>query len=266
MSVIIARIRNKLHIEGNSFQGMVLGTTGSGKSLTSIEFCKLIDPDFDINRIVFTPEDFLELINSNLPPGSAILCDEIGSWLSSRDWYSLQNKLMSIVLETYRYKRLCVFWTVPNVRMVDVNLRDLCHAIIETVKIDRKNNVCKIKFKYRQVNPVTGKSYDKFPVIRNSKGEPITVTRCNVHRPPRDLEEKYERKKLKHLDTIYKDIQATLKRMKPGARRKSNKRKKDLIIKELKTGKYKPSEIAKKFKTTPGYVREIRKDLLYSDL
>lgn len=267
MSVIISRIRNELRIGDNSFQAMVLGITGSGKSSSAMAFCKAIDPKFDIDRIVFEPEDFLALVNSNLPYGSAILCDEIGAWLSSRDWYSLQNKLMSIVLETYRYKRLCVFWTVPNVRMVDVNLRDLCHAILETVAIDRKRNICQCKFKYHQINPITGKSYDKFPVIRNKKGEPVTLTRINVHRIHKELEDKYLEKKKKHLDTVYRDIEEQLKRIRYGPRKHlRKKKKKDLIKRELKKGKLRPSEIAKKLKTTPSYVREVRKEMLYADL
>jgi hypothetical protein len=267
LSKIISRIRNRMMVEENSFQAMVLGNTGSGKSLSAITFCKTLDPKFNMSRVVFEPEEFLGLINANLPPGSAILCDEIGAWLSSRDWYSLQNKLMSIVLETYRYKRLAVFWTVPNVRMVDVNLRDLCHAIIETVVIDRKNNVCQCKFKYRQLNPLSSKSYDKFPVVRNEDGEPITLTRVNIHRPSKDLEDSYFKKKKKHLDSIYKDIEAQLKRMRYGPKKKlkAGKKKKDLIRRELKRGT-KPSVIARKLKTTSSYVREVRRDMISEEL
>jgi hypothetical protein len=263
MSIIISRIKNQMHIQENSFQAMVLGTTGSGKSLTAIKFCKEIDPTFSVKRIVLEPEDFVDLINADIQPGSAILCDEIGSWLSAREWYSLQNKLMSIVLETYRFKRLAVFWTVPNVRMVDVNLRDLCHAIIETVQVDRKNNICQCKFKYRTANPLTGKSYYKFPVTRNDDGDPVTLTRINVHRPNHVLEERYYRKKEKHLNKVYENIGRTLKRLK--YRPRSQKKKRDLIIKDLRQGMT-TSQIAKKRKTGPGYVREVRKRFLEAEL
>lgn len=268
MSVIIGRMKNRIHNELNSQQLMIIGMTGTGKSTTGLEFCCIMDPEFEKNpekRIVFTPEKFLELVNSDLPAGSAILCDEIGSWLSSRDWYSIQNKLMSIVLETYRFKQLFVIWTVPNIRMIDVNLRDLCHATIETLAIDRKNNVCKCKFKYRQVNPMTGKSYDKFPVIRNKKNELVTVTRINVHRPPKRVEDIYLDMKRKHLNKVYKEIEGAMKRLKFQPKRKSRKSKKNMILKDLKKG-MKVSDIARKRRTAQSYVREVRNRYYQRDL
>jgi len=210
---IIQRIKNQLLKDENSWQAMVIGKTGSGKSLTAIKFCRLIDSSFDIDRIVFKPEHFLALLNSNLPKGSAILCDEIGSWMSSRDWMTVQNKLMSLVLETYRFQRLAVLWTLPTMRMVDINLRDLCHAIIETVTIDRQRQMCEIKFKSREVNPITGKHYEKFPVIRNRRGEYVTLTRFDVKRPDEEIEREYIMKKETHMKELYKDIEYTLKKL-----------------------------------------------------
>ena len=220
---IINRIKQQVESNENSFQCMVLGATGTGKSFTALRFCEVLDRTFCTDRIVFTPQDFLKLVK-DLKPGQAILCDEIGSWLSGRDWMTTLNKLMSIVLETYRFKRLIVFWTVPHQRMVDINLRGLCHATIETIAVSRKENTCEVKLKYRKVNPITGNIYERFPVIRNDGGVYKTLTRIKVNRPSKWLEYSYLKKKEEHMEKVYEEMNETLENggKKPVEERKNN--------------------------------------------
>jgi hypothetical protein len=250
-----------MHKEENSWQGMYLGAPGTGKSLSAGSTLLAISPkQMDVDHVVFKAKPFLKLVK-HAKPGTPILCDEIGSWLSSRDWMTLQNKLMSIVLETYRYKRLAVIWTVPHMRMVDLNLRDLCHAIGETVAINREHQYCEMKFKYRTVNPMTGKGYEKFPVI-NQGGTMRTVTRVRVARPPKSFEIPYEKKKRKHLETVYDNILNEIDRIEKNPQPHT---KRDLkrfkIIRDLKEGKLKVSEIAKKHKSNTDYVYKIRRSM-----
>jgi predicted Zn-ribbon and HTH transcriptional regulator len=227
MSVIISRIRKQVDDKENSFQAMVLGMSGTGKSFSGIRLCEMLDPNFDVSRIIFTPQDFMKLINSDIAPGSAILADEIGSWLSSRDWQTTQNKLMSIVLETYRYRRLIVVWTVPHARMVDRNLRDMCHVIVETIAVDRKNDKCLAKFKYHKTNPLTGNEVNIFPRKRREDGQIVTLTTIKFNRPSKEIEKAYLRKKDEHMKGVYAQIETDLNKlnkpqekieMKPNAR------------------------------------------------
>jgi hypothetical protein len=52
------------------------GLKGSWKSSTAIQFCKLVNPDFDVNRqVVFSNQEF-KVAQQVLPPGSMILKDE----------------------------------------------------------------------------------------------------------------------------------------------------------------------------------------------
>lgn len=258
MSVIIDRIKHRISKRDNSWQNLILGMPGTGKSTAGLEMCLKVDPSFTVKRVIFTPEDFMKLINDpEVKPGSAILADEVGSWMAARDWYSMQNKLMSIVLETYRYKRLAVFWTVPLSRMADNNLQDLCHSTTETLSIDYEKQQCICKYKYREANPITGKVYYKFPVTRNKNGDYITLTRIRINRPPRDLEDAYKEKKKKHMEKQYKEYEQALLRMKGMGFKKRKKKKRDLIIRDLRKG-IKPPEIARKYKTSPAYVREVR--------
>ncbi len=266
MSIIVKRIHNQIFVRENSFQNLVMGMTGTGKSLSGVTFCREINQDaFTIkNNVIMDPKSFLRFINSEPEPGVPILGDEIGKWFSARDWYSFQNKIMSIVLETNRFMRIAAFWTVPNMRMVDVTLRDLCHATTETLGINYKLQRCIAKFKYRQVNPMTGKGYDKFPRIRNDKGELVTIDRIRIARPPREIEDQYEDKKERMLKKYYGEIEKFLER---GTKivKKKTKHKKALIIKDLEKG-MKSSDIARKRNTSTSYVRELKREMATEDL
>lgn len=212
-SRIIKRIQKRINEEENSFQVLLLGETGSGKSLSALEVCTQIDPTFGVDRVVFTPQDFLKLLNTGIQKGSTILADEIGMWLGSREWNTIQNRLMSLVLQTYRYRQLCVIWTLPHSRMADINLRNLCHAIIETVKIDRTNQQVICKFKYRTVNPLSGKAYDKFYRKRETNGDKRTLTRIRINRPKKKLEDEYMKKKAEHMNNVYNNIERDINNM-----------------------------------------------------
>ena len=266
MSVIVKRIHQQIFSRENSFQNLVMGMTGTGKSLSGITFATAINPkNFTVKRnVILDPKSFLKFINSEPEPGTPIIGDEIGKWFSARDWYSFQNKVMSIVLETNRFMRIAAFWTVPNMRMVDVTLRDLCHATTETLGINYKMQRCIAKFKYRQVNPMTGKGYDKFPRIKNKKGETITIDRIRIQRPPTELENQYLEKKERMLKNYYVEIEKFLEKGMKIVKKKT-KNKQLLIVKDLEKG-MSPSDIAKKRNTSSSYVREIRIKMSARDL
>ena len=171
---------------------------------------------------------------------------------------------MSIVLETNRFMRIAAFWTVPNIRMVDVTLRDLCHATTKTLGINYKLQRCIAKFKYRQVNPMTGKGYDKFPRIRNAKGELITIDRIRIARPPSEIEAQYQEKKERMLKKYYIDIERFLEKGEKTVKKKT-KHKKVSIVKDLEKG-MSPADIARKRNTSAAYVREIRQEMKTQDL
>lgn len=265
MDPITQRIYNRLHKKNNSFQAVIVGMTGTGKSFTGLTFGHELDTKFKIrNNVILNPRRFLRFINSDPDPGTPFLGDEIGKWFSARDWYTFQNKMMSIVLETNRFMRLAAFWTVPNFRMIDVTLRDLCHATIETLGINEDIQRCIAKYKYRRLNPMTGKGYDIFPRVRNNRGELITIDRIRIARPPSELEYKYLDQKEKNLKGYYSDMLSFIERAEKFSRRTA-KKKKDLITKDLEKG-MKVADIARKRRTAAAYVRQIRQEMIEKPL
>ena len=117
------------------------GDTGSGKSYGALRFAEKLDPEFNEKRIVFTPDKFLEIIrhDKELHSGNVIIFDEAGVGMASREWYSIQNKILSYVLQTFRFKNLIVIFTVPDFTYIDSQARKLFHFYFETSKILKKS-------------------------------------------------------------------------------------------------------------------------------
>ena len=61
-----------------------VGDEGSGKSTLGIQVSQAVDPNFNISHVCFELDDFIVKLRE-LPPGSAILLDESGDHLMSRE-------------------------------------------------------------------------------------------------------------------------------------------------------------------------------------
>ena len=153
----------------------------------------------------------MELIRSDLPSGSFILADEIGSWMPARDYMTLANKLLSLVLQTFRYKRIGVIWTIPQNRQADINVRTMSDVTIETLKIHRSTQRVETKFKYVELNPLSGNVLRKFPVITSEDNRKYTITKVFFGRPRKELEKLYLEKKEEHMENFYAQIHQQLR-------------------------------------------------------
>jgi hypothetical protein len=209
MSEVIKRINRKIHEEQSNFLCLIVGKVGKGKSMMACKLAQLLDPSFNLRRVVFNEDDLMDLIRSGLPRGSAIIADEIGSYFDSRRYMSETNRMLSHVIQTFRIYGLILFWTVPQGRQVDKDLRSMCDAIIEAKSINKKTRRVKASFKWLNSNPLTGKEYTKFPIKQRDVG-PMQIHRINVSHPndgaegKPGFERRYVAKKLKSLDDLYK--------------------------------------------------------------
>jgi len=210
-SKILKYIHDNIYSEQRNWLCLVMGKVGSGKSFSALRIAELMDKNFNIDRVVFNEDDFMNLVRSNLPKGSFIVADEIGSWLPAREYMTMTNRLLSYVLQTFRFKQLGILWTTPVSRFVDKNLRSMADATLETLKVYRSKQEVECKFKNYEINPITGKEYYKFPVVLRPDGSHITITRVFISRPSPELEKAYLKKKKEHMDKFYDKIHQTLK-------------------------------------------------------
>lgn len=208
-------IQNRTLKKNKNFLGTITGPTGSGKSWAGLSIGEMVDPDFNVDRIIFTGRELMDLINSGkLKSGSFILWDEAGIDLSSRNWQSLTNKMLNFVLQTFRHKNLILIFTTPYHDFLDVASRKLFHAEFETSSINKTKKTCRIKPKLLQYNADLKKWYKKYlKIVKGGVGK-STIRRWDVPKPSDELIRMYEEKKNKFTAVLNKDIESKLEKLK----------------------------------------------------
>lgn len=89
------------------------GPEGSGKSVLAQQIAYYCDPGLEINRIVFTPDDFRSEVLS-AKKHQAIVYDEAFAGLSSRKTMSETNHTIVSMLTEIRQKNLFLFVVLPS--------------------------------------------------------------------------------------------------------------------------------------------------------
>lgn len=186
----------KRRIEQNkNFNCAITGATGSGKSYAALSWAEELDASFSADRVVFTPREFMELMNKgNLKPGNVILFDEIGVAMNSKQHMTAVNRALNFCFQTYRHRNLTVFMTTPHLAFLDSTVRRLLHAHGVTTGINYKKKVSKLKLYSIEVDQQKGKLYRKYLRLKkNSRVMPIT--RVLFRYPSLELAQAYEEKK-----------------------------------------------------------------------
>jgi hypothetical protein len=143
-----------------------VGSPGTGKSMLALRLGEVLDPSFNVDtmkeRVIVKAEQFAQLIanedDTRLKRGAVFVTDEMGASMGNRDWYTVGNKMISIVLQTFRYRQLIMIMTVPNMSFIDVSARKLVDFLIETKKIDFKTNKVKCRVWRLVFNKISGAS------------------------------------------------------------------------------------------------------------
>lgn len=199
------RIRRRLLYQNKNWIGILCGETGSGKSYSALALADAISPrGITVKRnVVFNPKQFLERINSGwLKKGDVLVFDEAGVGMSSREWYSVQNKLLGTVLQTFRNMNVGLLFTTPNLSFMDVQGRKLLHSYYETMWIDYERERAIIKVYDIQHNSRLDKTYFKHPRFINEHGCKVRVSRLAIPKPRDDLIKEYEAVKQSYTEEL----------------------------------------------------------------
>ena len=164
-----------------------------------------MDPNFNVDRIVFTVDDFLALVNSGLPPGSVIVFDDAGLGINARLWQEMSARVFGMLTQGFRYKQILTFITVPDETFIERQSRKLVHIRFEATDVQ---GLMKMKLLSRNTfdpeHPMA-----KFPRIHRGISE-ITVKLVKFRLPSDDLKEKYEAKKKEYMERRFKEFQEEL--------------------------------------------------------
>lgn len=144
-SNFLAYIRKRIDNKQN-FLCLVIGQTGTGKSVSAVALAEKLDPNFNAENIVFDSDSFSTLLNSGrLKKGSVIIYDEVGVGMSHLEFWSKANKIMNRILQTFRKDCIIVFFTTPSKSFLDSNARKLLHCYLQTAGINYKKSLARLR-------------------------------------------------------------------------------------------------------------------------
>jgi len=111
---------------------LIVGSPGSGKSIFLIGLGWLWEPDFNMNYMVSSREDFIRRIKSK-KVGEFIGFDEVHTQLDARTWNEKMQILITQVYSVIRAFRKFICVTVPRKGWVDKRVRELFEMKVEVL-------------------------------------------------------------------------------------------------------------------------------------
>lgn len=252
-------VHQRIYQQNKNFVCFFSGPTGSGKTYSALRFSEKLDPNFDINNIVFTAEEFMNLLNGKakdengnvkeLKQGSVILWEEIQTSMGHMDYQSFVSKAINYVLTTFRHKNLILIVTAPYFSFINASTRKLFHAVFEVQGIDRARKVTKSKPLFLQINQRSGKIYFKYMRIARGNGFAPQIKRYNLGLPSKELLEAYEERKTEFTSGLNEEILEELEQRMADKSGKKLTAKQEKVLKLL-INKKMPKEISEMTEST----------------
>jgi len=121
---------------------IVDGREGSGKSTLAVQMANIVDPDFQLEQIVFTSEQF-DTLTRKIDRYKAVVFDEAFNGLSSKGAMSKENKKLIRLLMECRQRNLFIFIVLPSIFMLEKYVaifrsQALFHTRIQRNKINQR--------------------------------------------------------------------------------------------------------------------------------
>lgn len=191
----------------------IVGERGSGKSWSALTIAKLLDVDFDINRVIFSYNDLIDVAEKREhKAGSVFIFDEVtADALQARNFMSKKNKNLSALLQTFRNMRYIVILTSPHLKFIDKQARMLLHMILIATKTPKG-----LMDRYRalSVHLVDNSIGSQLGYAKTWYGHPtwiindvaVEVNRFLVYKPPMELVKQYEAKKRAFQQKLYQRL------------------------------------------------------------
>jgi len=194
--ILRRKIYPRLHEENKNWVAIFVGETGSGKSWGAARVAEAIWPEFSIDEYAMSVEEFVEVAgDKSYPSGSGVVLDEAGVAANSRKWFEVANEVLNFLLQTWREQNRFAILTVPELDLIDAQVRRRFHHYIEMVSIDEEDQTSKAKIQYIDTNRKTGKNYYKYHRMKDETGWVKKWKHINFKPPSDPLRESYEAKK-----------------------------------------------------------------------
>lgn len=105
----------KKEVLKKDYDGFIVidGQEGFGKTTLAMQTALYLDPTFNLDRVVFTMDDFIEAAE-NAKKGEAIVFDETMGYLSARGAMSSFNRKLIKVFSEMRSRNLFIILNIPS--------------------------------------------------------------------------------------------------------------------------------------------------------
>lgn len=202
-------IRWKLHDFDDNYIAIFTHGTGTGKSMAAIKLCQSVDTNFNIDKVIFDPEEFIDYYaNDRIKKGEALLFDEASAGLSSREWWSLVSRVIMKIVTIFRNRNTFLALTATYPSILDSAILKHCDMKIEMVKrgIGVPKEI-KIKEQFKD------KIFYVFPRMKNN-GKTVIIDEIRFGLPSKKFIEEYESKKRKWQDEFLPALKQQVKNFK----------------------------------------------------
>jgi hypothetical protein len=203
--VFIGALRERI-AENKHFVVMIVGEPRSGKSYSALRIAELVDRDFSLENLVYSPDEFLARVIAS-ESGDVIVFDEAGVNIFARDWQSKMNKALAKIFQILGYKHLGIILTFPSVMFVDKAVRRLFNYILLAEGFDREKEISYCKAYYNlHWNYILGTEILKpFTIYDKEHGRRIESSDLVFHKPK--LAPEYEKYAARRKDQLLWELE-----------------------------------------------------------
>lgn len=249
-SFVAEYIKDECFNKNSNFIGIWVGKPGSGKSVSALRMCEVIDPKFTINNVVFSIQELLKAVEifQNLHEkgvdirGSCILYDEAGVSADNRQWQDKLHKALNDSIEIFRFLNLVLMITVPGRNRIDKKFRELIHG--QFYPYEKGKDYRMVKFFLFKQDMLRNIEYNQYLKMQ-TRGWISKIKSLRVKKPRKELFDAYEKRMLTYKRKILtRSLKQVTKTESPNPQKKAlSKRQEQVYI--LKKKNYTNTEIAK---------------------
>ena len=190
-NAILKYIGSRVLNNNKNFLCAITGQTGAGKSWAGLGMCEMYSKMYGINfdvevHTIHTLRQLLSLIKNKelekkIEIGTPLLFEEPQATDgNARNWQSESNKMLSVLLSTFRNQRLVVFFTTPFLSMIDKQSRMLFHAEFKIAGFNKQTKTTKIMPRFIEYNGDMEKFYKKKLIVHFAREGKRTFGREKV--------------------------------------------------------------------------------------
>ena len=176
---IFKYIRDQVVKKSESWDFFIAQQRGMGKSTIAISLAKMLDPNFSINNICFTVDDFADILTSGLAKGSVIVFDDMGTSQggSSRKWQAKGVHELADLMQLNRTDGLITIGTSIELERSEKRLRSGFRCLISpTNKLaDRRGLAIDVELRVKEIDVFS--DHNIFKLWRYTEGGRVKFIR-----------------------------------------------------------------------------------------